>query len=257
MPDESVIPAAVLAQRIADVRRRMAAAVQAAGRPSGQVTALLATKTQTPATIRAAVEALAAGADHPAGAPVLIGENRVQELTAKAGDLHDLTAAARISTHLIGPLQRNKINAVLASPAACIQSVDSLPLAQAISSRCLRAGRTMNVMVQVNVSDEASKSGVAPHDALALALAVALLPGLRLTGLMTIGAHTSDQAVIRRGYACLREIRDAVQASGAPGTEAAHHLSMGMSSDLELAIAEGASMVRIGSAIFGSRPTTH
>lgn len=236
-------------ERLATVRGRITAAALAAGRRPDDVRLLVATKTQTP---EAVLEALAAGVD-------LIGENRVQELVAKAPAVADRVADGGLQVHMIGHLQRNKINQVLAS-ASCLETLDSLDLARAISDRCVRDGRTgdraLEVMVQVNVTGEASKSGVGPDDAVALATAVAALPGLRLTGFMTIGARmdSSGEHAVRAGFARLRAIRDEVRASGAPGTHTATELSMGMTGDLELAIAEGATIVRVGTAVFGPRP---
>jgi hypothetical protein len=210
---------------------------------------LVATKTQTSDAV---LEALAAGVD-------LIGENRVQELVAKAPAVADRVADGGLQVHMIGHLQRNKINQVLGT-ASCLETLDSLDLARAISDRCVRDGRTgdraLEVMVQVNVTGEESKSGVGPDDAVALATAVAALPGLRLTGFMTIGARldSSGEHAVRAGFARLRAIRDEVHASGAPGTDTATELSMGMTGDLELAIAEGATIVRVGTAVFGPRP---
>ncbi len=238
-----------VADRLAVVRGRIAAAADAAGRDPGDVRLLVATKTQTPDAV---LEALAAGVD-------LIGENRVQELVAKAPAVAGLVADGALQVHMIGHLQRNKINQVLAA-ATGLETLDSLDLAQAISDRCVRDGRTgtraLEVMVQVNVTGEESKSGVGPDDAVALATAVAALPGLRLTGFMTIGAHLegSTEQTVRAGFARLREIRDETLASGAPGTGSATELSMGMTGDLELAIVEGATIVRVGTAVFGPRP---
>ncbi|MFD6136077.1 YggS family pyridoxal phosphate-dependent enzyme [Isoptericola sp. NPDC060257] len=244
--------------RLAAVHDRVAAAARAAGRDPREVRVLLATKTQEAETmlagVRAALDLAAAQGDDR---PVLVGENRVQELVAKAPALADLVAAGRVEAHLIGHLQKNKVNQVLGA-ATAVDSVDSLALARALSTRCERDGRTLDVLVQVNVSGEESKSGVAPDDAAALALDVAALPGLRLTGFMTIGARLAedrDEALVRAGFARLRAIRDAVLASGAPGTDDARELSMGMTADLELAVAEGATVVRVGTAVFGARPT--
>lgn len=242
-------PASV-AERLAVVRERIAAAARDAARDPSEVRLLVATKTQTPESV---LEALSAGVD-------LIGENRVQELVAKAPAVADRVAAGTLQVHMIGHLQRNKINQVLAT-ATGLQTLDSLDLARAISERCVRDGRTgdraLEVMVQVNVTGEESKSGVGPRDAAALATAVATLPGLRLTGFMTIGARVADVGAetVRAGFARLRTIRDDVLASGAPGTAGAAELSMGMTGDLELAIAEGATIVRVGTAVFGPRPT--
>lgn len=227
-----------LAGRWAAVRARVDAAARAVGRDPGEVRVLLASKTQPADVVRAAV--LAGG--------VLLGENRVQELVAKAPELTDLGP----TWHLIGPLQSNKVNAALRW-ADCVESVEDLGLAERLSRRCVAVGRDLDVMVQVNVSGEPTKHGVAPDAAVALALEVAALPRLRLVGLMTIGALSPDAAEVRRGFARLRELRDAVLASGAPGTERATELSMGMSGDLEAAVAEGATVVRLGTAVFGFR----
>jgi pyridoxal phosphate enzyme (YggS family) len=231
-------PADQVAERLLALRARLAAAAAACGRSADDVQLLLASKTMPVPVVRAAV---LAGAR-------LLGENRVQELVAKAPELADLAP----TWHVIGPLQSNKVNAALRW-ATRVQSVASLDLAERLSRRCEATGRDLEVMVQVNVSGEATKSGVRPDEALDLAAAVAALPRLRLTGLMTIGARSEDAGLVRSGYARLRELRDALVASGAPGTGAATELSMGMSGDLELAVAEGATVVRIGSAVFGPR----
>lgn len=233
----TVDPAAV-ADRLARLRARIAAAESAAGRPLGSVRLLLATKTQDAETIRAALTA-------DPGRPVLVGENRVQELVAKGPLLQDLQP----TTHLIGPLQSNKVNAALRW-ASCIESVASLDLAQRLAAR----SSGVEVYVQVNVSGEPTKHGVAPADAVDLARAIGALDGVRLAGWMTVGARSPDPDVVRAGYALLRGLRDEVLADGSPGTADARELSMGMSGDLELAIAEGATVVRVGSALFGARP---
>jgi len=193
--------------------------------------------------------------------PVLLGENRVQELVAKAEHYAKWVDVGLAEVHLIGHLQRNKIARAI-EIASCIESVDSLALAEALSSR-VPPGQALEVMVQVNVSGEESKSGIAPEEAPDLATSVGQLPGLRLTGFMTIGlplqyddaAEPTPESIARTraGYAQLRAIRDQVLAAGAAGTEQATHLSMGMSHDLEHAIAEGATIVRLGTAIFGAR----
>jgi hypothetical protein len=228
-----------LPERLAAVRSRIADAAAAAGRDPAEVRLLLATKTLPDDVVRAAV---VAGA-------TLLGENRVQELAAHATVVADLTP----TFHLIGHLQSNKVNAAL-EHVACVQSVDSLAIAERLSARCAALGRDLDVMVQVNVSGEETKSGVAPDGAARLAADVAALPRLHLVGFMTIGANTPDLGLVRAGYAQLREVRDAVVSSGAPGCAAARELSMGMSGDLEAAIAEGATIVRVGTAVFGARP---
>lgn len=234
----------MIAERLARVRARVAAAAREAGRDPGDVRLLLATKTQPVDRVRAALEADArARADDPSLTAVLLGENRVQELVAKGPELAGLAGL-----HLIGPLQSNKVNAALRW-ASCIESVASQDLAERLSARTTDP---LDVYVQVNVSGEPTKHGVAPDQAVAFAGAVAALPRLRVAGLMTIGARSDDPAVVGSGYALLRRLRDEVVAAG---TQSATELSMGMSGDLELAIAEGATLVRVGSAVFGARPT--
>ncbi|MCV2394024.1 YggS family pyridoxal phosphate-dependent enzyme [Actinotalea sp. M2MS4P-6] len=236
-PDEE--RAARVAGRWRDAQRRVADAATAAGRDPREVRILLAVKTLPARVVR---EAVLSGA-------TLLGQNRVQELTAVAPEL----AALAPTWHVIGHLQSNKVNAAL-QWAHAVQSVDSTDLAARLSRRCTALDRDLEVWVQVNVSGEATKSGVTPAAALELAAEVAALPRLRLAGLMTIGARSDDEALVRAGYARLRELRDALVGSGAPGTADAHGLSMGMSGDVELAVAEGATMVRLGSAVFGPRP---
>jgi pyridoxal phosphate enzyme (YggS family) len=237
VPDDAVRLG--IASRLADVRTRVRDAALAAGRDPASVRLLLATKTQSLDVVRVAVQA----------GGTLLGENRVQELVAKAPGLVDLAP----EVHLIGHLQSNKVaQAVLW--ASCVQSVDTLEIARRISDRSGSAGRVLDVLIQVNVSGEQTKYGVPPEAAADLADAVASLAGVRLRGFMTIGARSADARMVRAGYARLRDVRDAVVGSGAPGTLAATELSMGMSGDLELAVAEGATIVRIGTAVFGSRP---
>lgn len=240
-----LVPPSDLVARVAAnverVRERIASAAADAGRDPASVRLLVATKTQPASAVLAAV---AAGVD-------LVGENRVQELVAKAPALHDDVAAGRLRAHLIGHLQSNKVNAVVGL-ASCVETVDSLGLAQRLSRRAVAVGSDLDVMVQVNVSGESSKSGIPPDRAAALALAVAALPRIHLTGFMTIGARTTDDTTVRRGFACLRDLRDDVRGQAA-GTSGAVELSMGMSGDLELAVTEGATIVRVGTAVFGAR----
>lgn len=234
-----MLTVAEIAARIAAVRARISGAAEAAGRSPSEVRLLLATKTLPDDIVRAAV---LAGAD-------LVGENRVQELVAHAAAVADLGP----EVHLIGHLQSNKVTAVLHPARAivrCVESVDALALAQRLSRRCADLDRELDVMVQVNVSGEATKSGVPPEVAAELAAQVAALPRLRLTGFMTIGLNSPDAGAVRAGYSRLRQVRDAV-GHDLPG---ARELSMGMSGDLELAVAEGATIVRVGTAVFGGRP---
>ncbi|HEY9408034.1 MAG TPA: YggS family pyridoxal phosphate-dependent enzyme [Jiangellaceae bacterium] len=231
--DEADIVAALAA-----VEARIAQACRAAGRDRSDVALLLATKTVTPRRIAAAVRAGAR----------LIGENRVQELVDKADDLAGLPC----ERHFIGHLQTNKINLVLRH-VTCIQSIDRIDLAERIQRRLDVTDGTLDVFLQINVSAEASKFGVPPGSAVSLAREVAALDRLRVKGLMTIGPASPDTDAVRAGYRSLRAARDHVAEAGLGGVDA-RELSMGMSGDLELAIAEGATMVRVGSAVFGRRP---
>lgn len=223
---------------VEQVHQRIATATDAAGRTDA-VRLLLAVKTVDAGRIR---EALATGEQ-------LIGHNRAQELRAVEPELTDVAHEC----HFIGHLQSNKVNQVMAW-ADCVQSVDSLRLAERLDRAAGNRGRDLDVLVQVNTSGEDTKAGVAPVEAVALAEQVAALAHLRLRGFMTIGANTADQDAVRASYDALARIRDRVAGSGTPGTEGATELSMGMSGDLEVAIAAGATMVRVGSAVFGARP---
>lgn len=233
-------PPAGLHRRIGDVRRRIEAAAASAGRDPAAVSLLLATKTVSPDRIAAAVRA---------GCP-LIGENRAQELIAKAPELAAALAAVDVERHFIGRLQTNKITSVLPL-VGCVQSVHSVDLALRLGLAAAAAGRTLDVFVQVNVSGEDSKSGVAPAAAAELAAEVLSTPALRLRGLMTIGLNSADRTAVAAGYRQLADLGH--QVASLPGAPPTVELSMGMSGDLELAVAAGATMVRIGSAVFGAR----
>jgi PLP dependent protein len=214
---------------------RIAAAATASGRAADDVQLLLATKTVAPDRI---LPVLRAGYR-------LIGENRVQEVTGKADEL----AAVEHRLHFIGHLQRNKVNALLPH-LDCLQTVDDADLAAALDARL---DRVLDVMVQVNVSGETSKSGVAPDEAAVLVGHVGGLEHLRVVGFMTIGLNSPDAGRVRAGYETLRELRDRALREGWPGAERATELSMGMSGDFETAIAAGATIVRLGSSVFGGR----
>lgn len=235
----------LLSDALARVHDRVEAAARDAGRDPAEVAVLLAVKTVPSERIREAISA---------GFP-LLGQNRAQELTATEPDLVDLPHR----THFIGHLQSNKVNAVLRW-VDCVQSVDTLALAERLSSRRARLAEEkdpqgpLEVMVQVNTSCEESKFGVEPAAAFELATAVATLPHLRLTGFMTIGANSTDTERVRASYDVLAQVREQTLASDAVGKDSALELSMGMSGDLEIAIAAGATIVRVGSAAFGSRP---
>ena len=215
-----------LPERLRRVRARIHLACRQAGRAPESVALLCVSKTQSAEAVRAAVRL----GEHA------FAENYLQEALAKMAALQDLRA--QLSWHFIGPLQSNKTRAV-AEHFDWVHSVDSLKLAQRLSSQRPPGLPPLQVCLQVNTSGEASKSGVAPGELPALAAAVRALPGLSLRGLMHIPAPGSDAAVHRR-------LHDLLQ----PGMDT---LSMGMSEDLEAAIGAGATQVRIGTALFGAR----
>jgi len=230
--------------RLTEVRARIHAAEAACGRAGAGVRLLVATKFWGPDAV---AEVVRAGG-------TLVGESRMQELEQKGPSLR--AEGARV--HVIGQLQRNKA-AIAVRWAECVQTVDSLALAERLSRLALDAERDLEVMIQVNVSGEESKAGVEPGQALALAAAVQGLPGLTVTGFMTIGLNSREEAPVREGYARLRDIRDQaliLSERGSVPLAGAWELSMGMSNDLEWAIAEGATMVRAGTAVMGPRPST-
>jgi pyridoxal phosphate enzyme (YggS family) len=217
------------------VASRIAAAARQAGRDPGSVRLLAVSKAQSAAAIRAAY----------ARGQRAFGENYVQEALGKAAELADLPG---LEWHMIGPLQSNKTR-VAAERFAWVQSVDRLKIAERLASARDARFSPLNVCVQVNISAEAAKSGATPADAASLARAVAKFPRLALRGFMGIAEETEDVERQRRQFRVLRELFDAARAEGL----ALDTLSMGMSADLEAAIAEGATMVRVGTALFGPR----
>jgi pyridoxal phosphate enzyme (YggS family) len=227
--------------RLQDVANRVREATAAAGRPADSVRVLLATKTIAPPVV---LEAIGAGFG-------LIGENRAQEVVAKADEL--AASGLPYECHFIGHLQRNKINQVLPH-VSCIHTVDSVDLAERLDARLASSERQLDVLLQVNVSGESSKSGLTIAEVPALLQAVAELPRLRVTGYMTIGLNSPDLGAVRAGYRSLTAFRDEALARGLAGADRAIELSMGMSGDFAEAIAEGATIVRVGSAVFGNRP---
>jgi PLP dependent protein len=223
--------------KLQQLRQRIGDACTLAQRPVQSVTLLAVSKTQSADAVRQA---------HAAGQHAF-GENYVQEALAKIDALADLRPA--IEWHLIGPLQSNKTREVAAA-FDWVHTVDRLKIAQRLSEQRPAHLLPLQVCVQVNVSGEASKAGVAPADVLALAQAVATLPRLRLRGLMSIPEPVDGVEAQRAPHRRLRELFDALRSQGL----AMDTLSMGMSADLEAAIAEGSTVVRVGSALFGARP---
>jgi pyridoxal phosphate enzyme (YggS family) len=215
--------------------RRIEQAARAAGRDPASVRLLAVSKTFPAADVRA-VHALGQRA---------FGENYVQEALAKQAALTDV---AGLEWHLIGPLQGNKARAA-ALAFDWVETVDRPRIAERLSAARAASAAPLDVLVQVNVSGEATKSGIAPADAPALARYVATLPHLRFRGIMGIPEPTPDVERLRAQFRALRACFEACRAAGLR----ADTLSMGMSADLELAIAEGATEVRVGTAIFGAR----
>lgn len=233
-----------IARRLAAVRARIEAAARRAGRDPAGVRLIAVTKGVPAGRIR---EAVAAGL-------TAFGENRVQELVSKARELAGQRdgVSGPVAWHMIGHLQRNKVRHVV-PVAAMLHSLDSLQLAVDLDRYLGRLGRRLPVLVEVNTSGEPTKWGVPPGDAEALVRAASALPSLEVAGLMTVGPYTSDEGAVRASFRLLRELLTRIKEAGAAGDGFAE-LSMGMSADFDLAIEEGATMVRIGTAIFGPRP---
>jgi pyridoxal phosphate enzyme (YggS family) len=223
-----------IAINLQGVKSRIAAAESAAGRSAGCVTLLAVSKTFDATAVR---ECAAAGQR-------AFGENYLQEALDKIDALRTL----HLEWHFIGPIQSNKTRAI-AENFAWVHSIERRRIALRLNDARPPALAPLNVCLQVNVSGEASKSGAAPGEAVALAQEIAALPRLKLRGLMAIPEPTPDTALRRRRFAMLRELQHEIIARGCP----LDTLSMGMSDDLEDAVAEGATMVRVGTAVFGKR----
>ncbi len=229
------------ANNLQGVRRRIAEAVERAQRAPGSVRLLAVTKTVDAERV---VDAIAADQR-------LFGENYVQEALDKMARVDALLppSAARPEWHFIGPIQSNKTRAI-AARFDWVHGLDRPKTAERLSAQRDAARGPLNVLIEVNVDGEASKSGVAPDDAEALARAVVALPNLALRGLMAVPAPRDDAAAQREAFASVRRLAERLRDAGLPCDE----LSMGMSADLEAAVLEGATIVRVGTAIFGARP---
>lgn len=229
----------VVKARVEAARVRIAEAAEASGRTGDAIELVVATKALSPEQTDAV---LAAGVS-------VVGESRAQELRDKAA----VWDRWNPQLDFIGTLQTNKLPMVL-DRIDRLHTVDRISLADALERRLSATDRVLDVFTQVNVSGEPSKSGVAVSDAVAFAEEISQRDHLRLRGLMTIGLHAPDNpAEVQRGYATLAQLRDVIVASSSPRTDDAVELSMGMSGDLELAIAAGATIVRVGTAITGPR----
>jgi pyridoxal phosphate enzyme (YggS family) len=226
-----------IAASIQEVRQRIRRACEACGRDPETVTLILATKTVDPERLREAYEAGA----------TCFGENRVQEALPKYDELLDLD----IEWHFIGHLQTNKVRDVL-KVATCIQSVDRRSLVDELDAECERRGEGVDILVEVNASGETSKHGCAVESVEELLEYIQEKEWLNVRGFMTIGAMSDDADDVRASFARLRMIRDRALKQGLIPSDALH-LSMGMSGDLDLAILEGSTMVRVGSSVFGER----
>jgi pyridoxal phosphate enzyme (YggS family) len=232
---EKYIGAIMFRERIDSVERRILAACARSGRRREDILLIAVTKTLAPDVINAGIASGLAD----------IGENRVQEYLGKR------TALLPHRFHLIGHLQRNKVKAILPYCTA-VHSVDSARLAEEIERRASEIGMDANVLLEVNASGEASKHGVPPDDVPDLHEVCAGFPHLTVNGLMTVAEETDDPSRVRRQFRTVRALRDSLQSRDPLVT----HLSMGMSGDFEIAIEEGATMIRLGTVLFGPRIST-
>jgi pyridoxal phosphate enzyme (YggS family) len=227
-----------IALKLQAVDASIAAAAHAAGRARADVLLLAVSKTFPAGAV---IDAIAAGQR-------AFGENYLQEALDKIAAVAAAVPDVAVAWHFIGPIQSNKTRPI-ATSFDWVHTVDRLKVAQRLSEQRPAGMAPLQVCLQVNISGEASKSGVAPSELAALARAVAALPGLRLRGLMAIPEPQADEALQRAAFARLRLLYEELNAGGL----ALDTLSMGMSADLAAAVAEGATIVRIGSAIFGAR----
>jgi len=245
-----------LAERLDEVRERIAAAAAKAKRQPSEITLIAVTKTAAPEQLR---EILQLGVAD-------LGESRVQVLTQRAAQLNEFVSRrlahgesegmpAKLRWHLIGHLQRNKVKPVLPL-VHMIQSIDSLRLAEELEACADKLDRRVPVLLEINASEEASKSGVAVGAAVHLAEQIDTMPRLQLCGLMTMGPVDGTESAIRQCFARTREIFEEMRWHKIGGNHL-RHLSMGMSGDFEHGIAEGATMVRIGTALFGGKVQDH
>ena len=223
-----------ISERVQAILSRMGGAAQNAGRPPQSVTLVAVSKTQPASAIREA---------HAAGLNVF-GENYLQEALAKMAELTDLS----LEWHFIGPIQSNKTRPI-AEHFDWVHSIERLKIAQRLNDARPENRPPLNVCIEVNISGESSKSGATPEEVPLLAAAILQMPRLRLRGLMAIPEPTDDTALQRQRFAALRALLEQLQGQGM----ALDTLSMGMTQDFENAIAEGATLIRIGTAIFGPR----
>jgi PLP dependent protein len=257
-----------LAEKLDQVRDRIAKAAAKAKREPGEVTLVAVTKSAAPEQIR---EILSLGVPD-------LGESRVQVLAQRAGQLDEFlkrrqvhgegspgaSAAGTVATapmpdkirwHMIGHLQRNKVKQLLPY-VHVVHSIDSLRLAEELDQQCAKLGRKLPVMLQVNASEESQKHGVAVGAAVHLGEQIDSMPNLQLVGLMTMAPFDADEKTVRLAFNRTREIFEEMRWHKIGGTTL-RHLSMGMSNDFEHAIAEGSTMVRVGTSLFGGKMQDH
>ena len=227
-----------IAENIAVIQGRIENACKASGRDPGEVKLLLATKTVSAERIKIAFSA----------GVTLIAENKVQELKEKFEALKDFPH----TKHFIGHLQTNKIKDLLKCEVACIESLDRLDLAEKLQQRLEFEDKTIEALIQVNTSFEESKFGVSPEHAVELVKQVSQFDRIKIKGLMTIGLFSDEIERVRKCFRLLKEIQRQIIDLEIPNVEM-NELSMGMSGDLEAAIEDGATIVRVGTAIFGER----
>lgn len=227
----------MIISNLKEVHNRIETACKLSGRDASEVQLLLATKTVPADKIKIAIDA----------GETLMGENKMQELRDKDSDLKELN----IERHFIGHLQTNKIKDVL-KYVTCIQSLDRLNLAEELDKQLQKENRNLDVFIQVNTSFEESKFGLPPDEVISFIHEIKKYKTLKIKGLMTIGLLDVDKEKMQPSLRLLREIRDEIY-NAKIDRIGELKLSMGMSPDLELAIAEGSNMVRIGTSIFGNR----
>ncbi|WP_172916955.1 YggS family pyridoxal phosphate-dependent enzyme [Capnocytophaga canis] len=227
-----------ITENINQIQARIENACQKVGRNPKEVKLLLATKTVNAERIKTALNA----------GYTLIAENKVQEVKEKYDALKDIPH----TSHFIGHLQTNKIKEILRYDIRCIQSLDRIELAQKLQQRLAYENKNMDVFIQVNTSNEASKFGIAPEKAIALVQEVAQFDRLHIKGLMTIGLFSAKSEEVRPCFQLLKNLQLEINGLNITNVDVSE-LSMGMSNDLEIAIEEGATIIRVGTAIFGKR----
>lgn len=237
-----MIEAKSIKENLDVVHRRIQSACERVGRNPDEIQIMPVTKTVHPSRIK---EVLKLGFTE-------IGENRIQEAERKVVELQDHDPQP--TWHFIGHLQSNKVKNVVRF-ATMVQSIDRLKIARRLNKELKKKGETLDVLIQVNVSGEDSKYGINPGDATSFVKEVAQFERLNVKGLMTIGLFSNDWPKVRKGFKMLRELGDEINALKMENVSM-EHLSMGMTNDFELAIEEGATMIRIGRVIFGERTTS-